>query len=209
MRQGSTRAVRLARTAALAATAVVSVVALAACSSGTAGTPVDQPDQNYVGGSGAVTEKAPAGRRDPVELAGPTLDGETLDLAALRGKVVVINVWGSWCPPCRKEAPVLKAVSDDLVGDDPASSDVAFVGIDTRDSDAAAKAFLENVGITYPNIVDPDGVLLLAFKGDLNPNAIPSTLLLDKQGRVATRIVGEVSEGTLRALIEPLVAEQA
>ena len=122
--------------------------------------------------------------------------------------MVVVNVWGSWCPPCRKEAPVLKAVSDDLAGPD-SSGDVAFVGIDTRDSDAAATAFLDNIGLTYPNVVDPDGVLLLAFKGDLNPNAIPSTLVLDRQGRVAARIVGEVTEGTLRGVIEPLVAEQA
>ena len=104
-------------------------------------------------------------------------------------------MWGSWCPPCRKEAPILKKVSEDLGG-----KDVVFVGIDTRDSDAAAKAFLDNIGLTYANVVDPDGELLLAFKGDLNPNAIPSTLVLDKQGRVAARIVGGVEEGTLRAV---------
>ena len=181
-----------------------SVVVLAACTPGNAGTPVGQTGQNYVAGNGTVTEVAPADREAPVDLTGTTLDGDPLDLAALRGKVVVVNVWGSWCPPCRKEAPVLKAVSDDVIG-----ADVAFVGIDTRDSDAAARAFVENVGLSYPNVVDPDGVLLLAFKGALNPNAIPSTLILDREGRVAARVVGEVTEGTLRAVIEPVVAEPA
>lgn len=203
MRPGTTRAVRLARTAAAVAAVVVAAAALTACSRATAGTPVDQPETNYVAGDGTVNEVAPANRRDPVELSGPTLDGSSLDLASLRGKVVVLNVWGSWCPPCRKEAPVLKKVSQDVGG-----KDVVFVGIDTRDSDAAAKAFLDNIGLTYANVVDPDGELLLAFKGELNPNAIPSTLVLDKQGRVAARIVGGVEEGTLRAVIAPLVTEQ-
>ncbi len=188
--------------------AMVGALVLAGCSAATgAGTPVDQPDQNYVSGSGAITEVAPADRGDPIELSGQTLDGDTLDLAGLRGQVVVVNVWGSWCPPCRKEAPVLKAVSDDLAPTK--DSDVAFVGIDTRDSDAAASAFVDNVGLSYPNVVDPDGVLLLAFHGDINPQAIPSTLVLDRQGRVAARVVGEVTEGTLRAIIAPVVAEPA
>lgn len=203
MRPGTTRAAPLGRAAAAVALVLVCAGPLSACSRATAGTPVDQPEQNYVAGDGTVNEVAPANRHDPVQLSGPTLDGTSLDLASLRGKVVVLNVWGSWCPPCRKEAPILKKVSQDLEG-----KDVAFVGIDTRDSDAAAKAFLDNIGLTYANVVDPDGELLLAFKGDLNPNAIPTTLVLDKQGRVAARIVGGVEEGTLRAVIAPLVAEQ-
>ncbi len=201
MRLGGTPPARPGLRALLVA---ASLVALAACTPGNAGTPVGQTGQNYVAGNGTVTEVAPADREAPVDLTGTTLDGDPLDLAALRGKVVVVNVWGSWCPPCRKEAPVLKAVSDDVIG-----ADVAFVGIDTRDSDAAARAFVENVGLSYPNVVDPDGVLLLAFKGALNPNAIPSTLILDREGRVAARVVGEVTEGTLRAVIEPVVAEPA
>lgn len=177
---------------------------LAGCSEATAGTPVDQPDQNYVSGDGVVTEVAPADRGGPIELAGDTLAGARLDLADLRGAVVVVNVWGSWCPPCRKEAPSLKQASERL-----RDKGVQFVGIDTRDSNASAKAFLENVGIEYPNVADPDGELLLAFKGTLNPNAIPSTLVLDKQGRVAARVVGEVSESTIRGLVEPLLHEPA
>ena len=196
-----TRRSRAARTSAVVAALLVGL-ALTACSEATAGTPVDQPDQNFVAGDGTVTEVAAADRGAPVELSGTTLDGTPLSMADLRGSVVVVNVWGSWCPPCRKEAAALKRASASLGGDD-----VRFVGIDTRDSDAAARAFVENVGLTYPNIVDPDGVLLLAFKGNLNPNAIPSTLVLDRQGRVAARVVGEVTEGTLRGLVEPLVAE--
>lgn len=191
------------------AAVVVATLALTGCTSAAgAGTPVDQgqPDQNYVGGDGTITELAPADRGDPIELNGATLDGDDLDLADLRGQVVVVNVWGSWCPPCRKEAPVLKKVSDDLAPKP--DSGVAFVGIDTRDSDAAAAAFIDNVGSTYPNIVDPDGVLLLAFRGTINPQAIPSTLVLDREGRVAARVIGEVTEGTLRSLVSSVVAEQ-
>lgn len=196
-----TRRSGAARTSAVVGALLVAL-ALTGCSEATAGTPVDQPEQNFVAGDGTVTEVSAADRGDPVDLSGTTLDGAPLSMADLRGQVVVVNVWGSWCPPCRKEAPALKRASDSLGGDD-----VRFVGIDTRDSDAAARAFVENVGLTYPNVVDPDGVLLLAFKGNLNPNAIPSTLVLDRQGRVAARVVGEVTEGTLRGLVEPLVAE--
>jgi thiol-disulfide isomerase/thioredoxin len=193
----------------MAVALVVAVGSLAGCTSDAgAGSPVDQgqPEQNYVSGDGAITELAPADRADPIELKGSTLEGGELDLANLRGQVVVVNVWGSWCPPCRKEAPVLKKVSDDLAPN--ADSDVAFVGIDTRDSDAAASAFLDNIGSTYPNIVDPDGVLLLSFRGSINPQAIPSTLVLDREGRVAARVIGEVTEGTLRSLVSSVVAEQ-
>ncbi len=194
---------------AMAAALVVAAVTLAGCTSAAgAGTPVDQgqPGQNYVGGDGTITELAPADRGDPVELKGSTLDGDDLDLADLRGQVVVVNVWGSWCPPCRKEAPVLKKVSDDLAA--APDSEVSFVGIDTRDSAAAASAFIDNIGSTYPNIVDPDGVLLLSFRGSINPQAIPSTLVLDREGRVAARVIGEVTEGTLRSLVSSVVAEQ-
>src|SRR5262249_31464680 len=155
------------RPALASAAVLLAALLLTGCSEADAGTPVGQPGQNYVSGDGSVTEVAASDRGSAVDLSGTTLAGDQLDLAHLRGKGVVVSVWGSWCPPCRKEAAALKKASDGLVGED-----VAFVGIDTRDSDAAARAFVENVGLSYPNVVDPDGVLLLSFKGDLNPNAI-------------------------------------
>ncbi len=181
---------------------VLSLLAASACSPASAGKPVDESGQSFVSSDGSVTERPLGSRGSAIQLQGATLDGGSLDLADLRGKVVVINVWGSWCPPCRKEAPTLKAVSDEL-----SSTGVVFVGIDTRDNDASARAFVDTFDLSYRNIVDKDGTLLLAFSGDLNPQAIPSTLVLDRQGRVAARVLGGVTEGTLRGIIEPVVAE--
>ena len=89
-----------------------------------------------------------------------------------------------------------------------AGKGVQFVGIDSRDPDrAAATAFLRNIGSTYPNVDDPDGELALAFRGTLTPGTIPSTLVLDRQGRVAVRVLGPITEPRLTALLAPLVAE--
>lgn len=182
---------------------VLATLALVACSPSSRGDGPADDDRNYVAGDGSVAEVAPERRSAPVQLSGPLLGGGALDLQSLRGQVVVLNVWGSWCPPCRKEAPILAKVSADLAG-----SGVTFIGIDTRDSDAAAQAFEENFGITYPSFVDPNGVLLLAFKGELNPSAIPTTLVLDRQGRVAGRILGGVTEGTLRGVVQQVLDEK-
>ena len=114
----------------------------------------------------------------------------------------MLNVWASWCAPCRAEAPTLAAVSADM-----APQGVQFVGLDTRDSDATARGFLDRFGIAYPNVIDRDGRLQLLFGDSLPPQAIPSTVLVDRQGRVAARALGKVSESSLRGLIEPLVAE--
>jgi thiol-disulfide isomerase/thioredoxin len=112
------------------------------------------------------------------------------------GKVVVINVWGSWCPPCRKEAPDLQAASVE-------TKDVAqFVGITSKDYDPApAEAFVRSFKITYPSIYDPTGKVLLAFAGELPPSAIPSTMIIDKDGRLAVRVLSEVSKITLVDMI--------
>ena len=112
------------------------------------------------------------------------------------GKVVVINVWGSWCPPCRKEAPDLQAASVQ-------TKDVAqFVGITSKDYDPApAEAFVRSFKITYPSIYDPTGKVLLAFAGELPPSAIPSTMIIDKDGRLAVRVLSEVSKITLVDMI--------
>lgn len=144
----------------------------------------------------------PGERRPAPDISGTTLDGDPWSLADLAGSVVVLNVWASWCAPCRAEAPTLKKVSEDL-----ADQGVVFAGLDTRDSDTSARAFEESFGITYPSVIDRDGQLQLRFAGDIVPNAIPSTVVVDRQGRVAGRVLGRASESTLRALIEPLLAE--
>ena len=148
-----------------------------------------------------VTQIAPADRTELPTVTGTSLDGEPLSTTDFRGQVVVVNVWGSWCAPCRSEAPALQAASEKTKGK------AQFVGITTRDNDPAqARAFVRAFGITYPSIYDPKGSALLAFAGTLPPSAIPSTLVLDTEGRVAVRVLGEISELTLVAIIDDVAA---
>ena len=158
----------------------------------------------FIAGDGSIVLLAPAERITAPELTGETLDGGTFSLAEHRGEVVVLNVWASWCAPCRAEAPTLESVWTEVQ-----DKGVQFVGLDTRDTVAAATAFVEKYGVTYPNIVDTDGQLQLRFGDSLPPQAIPSTVVIDKEGRVAGRILGRASESSLLGLIEPLLAEGA
>jgi thiol-disulfide isomerase/thioredoxin len=136
-------------------------------------------------------------------LKGTTLDGAQFDLTALRGKVVVINAWGSWCSPCRAEAPDLIRVARETE-----TGPVRFVGIDTRDNAAAARAFVRSFKVPYPSVVDTDGLVLLAFNKILPVSAVPSTLVLDRDGRIAARVIGRINYSTLRGLVDDAVAEQ-
>ena len=168
--------------------------ALAGCSNdiGSSG------DQGYVAGRGIITTLPVDERKQPGEVSGETIDGKPLSLADYAGKVVVVNVWGSWCAPCRAEAPMLAKAARDL-----ADQDVAFLGIDSRDpSKTAARAFVRRFDLPYPSIYDQQGRTLLAFRGTLTPNAIPSTVIIDRQGRVAASVLGEISRTTLYDLVE-------
>lgn len=153
--------------------------------------------------SAGVTEFPVAERGRPVEVSGTTLTGEPLALSEYRDEVVVVNVWGSWCPPCREEAPVLARLSAEF-----ADRGVSFVGINVRDNAAAALAFEDNYGIDYPSIEDTDGRVVLALNEYMPASAVPVTLVLDRQGRVAARVLGAVREATLRALLTTALAER-
>jgi thiol-disulfide isomerase/thioredoxin len=197
-----TRAFRQ-RTALLTAAAVTGVSLLAGCGDDVAGS--SSGDKKFVQGTGEIT-KVERGQRQPApDISGKGLDGERLELSDHKGKVVVLNVWGSWCAPCRAEAPNLAKVEKET--DD---KDVQFLGINTRDLDRAnAKAFERNYGVEYPSFYDPSGKLILRFpKGSLSPQAIPSTLILDRDGKIAVRALKELSEKELRSAIEPLTAEK-
>ena len=151
-----------------------------------------------------LTRIPPDQRKELPTVSGPSLgSNQTISSQDYRGKVVVINVWGSWCPPCRKEAPDLQAASVE-------TSDVAqFVGITSKDYDPApAEAFVRSFKITYPSIYDPTGKALLAFAGELPPSAIPSTMIIDRQGRLAVRVLGEVSKITLVDMINDVANGQ-
>ncbi|WP_318646833.1 TlpA disulfide reductase family protein [Nocardioides donggukensis] len=182
-----------------AALALACLLLLGACSSleGTG-------EKGYVSGNGQISELAPGERQDPVELAGEDLDGDPVSLTDLRGRVVVINVWGAWCTDCRKEAPDLVEVAEEV---DP--EQVAFLGIDARDpSRENARGYVRTFEVPYPSLYDPKGESLLEFRGTLTPNSIPSTVVLDRQGRVAASVLGVLpSAGTLTALIDDVAAE--
>jgi thiol-disulfide isomerase/thioredoxin len=170
------------------------VLALAGCSNdvGSSG------NQGYVAGKGIITSVKAADRKQPGEVSGRTLDGEQVSLSDFRGKVVVVNVWGSWCGPCRAEAPMLARASRDLAG-----KGVVFLGIDSRDpSKDAAKAFVRRFDIPYASLYDQQGETLLAFRGTLTPNSVPSTVVVDPQGRVAGSVLGNLSRTTLDDLVE-------
>lgn len=147
------------------------------------------------------------GDRKPVNtISGQALDGKKLDVASLKGKIVVLNVWGSWCAPCRAEAPNFAKVSKSTE-----AKGVAFVGINTRDTTKSnAVAFEKHYGIDYPSLYDPAGKLILdGFpRGSLNPQAIPSTIVLDRDGKIAARSLQALDETKLRKMIDPLIAEK-
>ncbi|MFD1859007.1 TlpA family protein disulfide reductase [Aeromicrobium camelliae] len=181
------RAVRAAFVAALL------VVLTAAC----AGVEEGGTD-GYISGDGTITTLDPADREKAPELSGVDLEGEEISTADFAGQTIVVNLWGSWCPPCRKEMPMLKEVSDQY-----ADKNVQFLGLLTQDTPAAAKAFNEKIGISYPSIVDDAGENQLAFADSLPSQAIPTTWILDEKGRVAARILDpELDASTLADLIE-------
>ncbi len=158
--------------------------------------------KGYITGDGSVTMIAPADRKPAPTLAGAALGGGTIDTGDYHGKVIVLNVWGSWCGPCRGEALDLVEAADRLPG-------AQFVGIDTRqngESSAEAKAFVRTFDVPYPSLVDQDSALLLKFYGIINPTSIPSTIVIDAQGRIAALVSGPTTASTLVGLVHELGA---
>jgi thiol-disulfide isomerase/thioredoxin len=168
-------------------------VLLAGC---TSGPQADGTTGGFVAGDGSITVPKVAERKPAPDLEGETLDGDPVALSDFEGKTVVVNVWGSWCADCRVEAPALASLDKEM-GDD-----VQFLGINIRDSQAAAKAYDENFGITYPSIYDRTGQAVLGFRDSLPSMAVPTTWVIAPDGTVAARMLGSVSESTLRGLIE-------
>jgi thiol-disulfide isomerase/thioredoxin len=181
----------------------VAAMAMAGCSDGQVGRSDSAKQTRYVEGTGVVTIVPPADRQQAPAFSGPLLGGSgEFDLAQAKGDVVVLNVWASWCPPCRSEAPALQAVSAELT-----DQDVQFVGVNVKDNETDARAFEQEFGLTYPSIVDTTGALLLAFRDTLPPSAIPSTLVIDRKGRLAARVLDEVTEMSLRDLVIDIATE--
>lgn len=176
----------------------LAVLALPAC--GTAPGQGGDVDAGFAQGDGSYTRIEPDERVAAPVLEGTDLEGKPLSTADFPGKVIVVNVWGSWCEPCRHEIPELVKAAGQR-------ADVAqVVGINTRDVSAdTALAFTRHNNVTFPSFFDPDGELLLGFTA-LPPRAIPSTVVIDQQGRVAARILGETTASTLVGTIDDVVA---
>ena len=151
-----------------------------------------------------VTEFAVGERPSVPDLVGTTLDGASLSTASLRGRVVVLNAWGSWCGPCQDEAPDLASLQRSL-----RSSDVTMLGLDVKDDAASARTFATGAGWTYPQLQDPDGTLLASLRAVVPPSAVPTTLVLDRSGRVALRVIGPVDAATLGPEVAALAAAPA
>lgn len=186
---------RSARTA-VSVTLCLAVLALGGCASG------DSSGFRSMGTAQAAEREkakvlAPAQRESAPRITGTTLEGKTLRLGSLDGKVVVLNFWASWCGPCRDEVPVLQKVQQRT-----ADLGVRLIGVNVKDGKANAKAFVRNYDIGYPSIYDQPGQIALQFRGTVPPSALPSTIVLDRQGRVAGRIIGEAHYDQLMSMVQ-------
>ena len=158
--------------------------------------------KNYIAGDGAVEEYDVAQRTDTVELKSKTYHGTDVDFSQWEGKPVVMNFWYAACAPCRIEAPDLKKIADNY------GEKVEFIGINVRDEAEAAKAFERTFDLPYESIQDTDGDVQLAMTKYVPLQAVPSTLVLDRKGRVRARVIGAVDPGTLKSLIDTALTEK-
>lgn len=178
------------------------LLALAGCGTDTSERYQGGDDTGYVSGDGVTVEIAPDERGEPIAFTAESYAGDAVDTTAMQGELLVINVWYAACPPCRKEAPDLQAIHEDYSADG-----VAFLGVNVRDQAGPAQSFEKTYGITYPSVPDPDAQVMYALRGQVAPNAVPSTLVLDREGRVAARISGAADPSVLRAMIDKVLAE--
>ncbi len=171
---------------------IIALLALVGCSNGGA----SKAEESYISGDGAVTFINSSDRIPAPAISGKTLLGTNYTYSV--GKVAVVNVWASWCSPCRAEEPALSELA--LM-----YPEIAFIGILTRDNPVNAEAFVRKRNVPYPTLIDD--AVLIGFRDSLPANAIPSTVVIDKQGNVAARISGAVTVSSLRDLIEKVLAE--
>jgi peroxiredoxin len=153
--------------------------------------------KGYIAGDGTVQEYAGDDRSKPVDFTAKTFDGDTVDASTWTSDVTVLNFWYAACAPCRTEAPTLKKLSAEFK-----DQGVQFIGVNVRDEKAAAQAFDRTFGLTYPSIRDVDGGVLLALTKYVPPQAVPTTLVLDRDRRITARVLGATEESTLRSLIK-------
>ena len=182
---------------------LVLVGLLAGCTSGE-GSAVDVNNGGefrFEQGTPAGEVIAPADRASAPEFSGTLLDGDEFSSTELVGDVAVLNFWGSWCAPCRVETPEFQEVYTEV-----ADEGVQFLGLNVKDQQQFAEAFVDSKGVTFPSLFDPKGEVALAFR-DYPADAIPSTIVLDRESRVAAVYTGEVRQDDLRTVLAQLSAE--
>lgn len=158
--------------------------------------------KGFVSGDGTIERLGLDQRSAPLTLSGTTLAGAPWKVADAADKILVLNVWGSWCGPCVAEMPHLQQVWSQL---STAGRPVQFMGVNYRDGAETAKAFLRANKVTYPSLEDDGGRTLLALRG--KANTTPTTLVLDRRGRIAARVSGPVSAATLSGLVKDVLGE--
>ncbi|MCT9820737.1 TlpA family protein disulfide reductase [Microbacterium sp. W1N] len=189
--------------------AVLLAVGLAACTSpndSLADQYKEGSNKGFVSGDGRVEEIPADQRGEPIVFDGVTVDGSRLSSDDYADEVLVVNFWYAACGPCRAEAPILEGVAGAT-----AEAGASFLGVNIYDGSEQAASFEKTYGITYPSLLaDEDAELKLAFASVTTVMAAPTTLVLDRQGRVAARFVGAVqSESILRTVIEDTIAEDS
>ena len=194
-------AVMTRRTSRRALASLAVVLSTAACSGTNAVSQSVSGSLGYGAGDQATTWVTPAHRAAVTGVTGTLLDGSSFDLSSWRGHVVVVNFWGSWCGPCTGEAQTLEQVYRDTK-----SQGVEFLGVDIRDDRARAASFDQSHHITYPSLYDESNLVALHFRG-MPPNATPTTIVLDRQGRIAARHSGAILYTELRDLVRRAVRE--
>ncbi len=182
---------------------LVALLVLAGCSTGTDAVARGGTFEFVTpGGKTEIFYDPPAERGTVGQLSGPAVRdrSQTVSLAQFRGRVVVLNVWGSWCGPCRSEAGDLQQVAERTAGD------ATVLGIDVRDRRSAAADFMRNYGLTYPSIFDPPGRTLFALR-DVPRSVVPLTVVLDRRHRVAAVYLREITAEDLLPVVSRLAAE--
>jgi thiol-disulfide isomerase/thioredoxin len=144
-----------------------------------------------------------AGRLSAPAFSGELLDESAFDSTSLAGQIAVVNFWGSWCAPCRLEMPDFQAVYSDMKDEG-----VQFLGVDVKDQRQLAQGFVDEIDVTYPSMFDPQGRVAMAFRG-FPANVVPTTILIDRSGRVAAVYVAAVTNDELRAALDQLLTEGA
>jgi thiol-disulfide isomerase/thioredoxin len=184
--------------------ATLAAVLLAGCSTGSGAVDVNNGGEfRFVAGTPAGEVIPPGDRAAAPEFSGRLLGGGDFSSTELAGSVAVLNFWGSWCAPCRVETPEFEEVYADVKDEG-----VAFLGLNVKEtSEEFATAFVARFGIEFPSLYDPRGEVALAFRG-YPANAIPSTIVLDQEGRVAAVYTGTVTKENLRTVIDRVLGEE-